>query len=85
LFAAILMLCSFQILHAQSAKEDMIKEWERAKIYTKEYLDAMPADKYGLKPTPEMRYVCRTNASLNGCQLWLYINYYRCKEPIWLG
>jgi len=33
----------------------MVKDWERAKAYTKEYLDAMPADKYGLKPTPEMR------------------------------
>jgi uncharacterized damage-inducible protein DinB len=33
----------------------MVKEWERAKAYTKEYLDAMPADKYGLKPTPDMR------------------------------
>jgi uncharacterized damage-inducible protein DinB len=49
------MLCSFQILHAQTTKEDMIKEWQRAKIYTQEYLDAMPADKYSLKPTPEMR------------------------------
>lgn len=42
-------------VQAQSSKEDMVKDWERAKIYTKEYLDAMPADKYALKPTPEMR------------------------------
>jgi uncharacterized damage-inducible protein DinB len=41
--------------HAQSSIDETIKEWERAKAYTKEYLDAMPADKYGLKPTPEMR------------------------------
>jgi uncharacterized damage-inducible protein DinB len=40
---------------AQATAEDMVKEWERAKVYTKEYLDAMPADKYSLKPTPEMR------------------------------
>ena len=33
----------------------MIKEWERAKTYTKEYLDAMPESGYALKPTPEMR------------------------------
>jgi uncharacterized damage-inducible protein DinB len=33
----------------------MVKDWERAKAYTKEYLDAMPADKYGYKPTPEIR------------------------------
>lgn len=40
---------------AQATIDDMVKEWERAKAYTKEYLDAMPADKYALKPTPEMR------------------------------
>jgi len=42
------------ITQAQTA-DDMVKEWERAKAYTKEYLDAMPADKYNLKPTPAMR------------------------------
>jgi uncharacterized damage-inducible protein DinB len=39
---------------AQSV-EEIVKEWERAKAYTKEYLDAMPDDGYSLKPTPEMR------------------------------
>ena len=33
----------------------MVKEWERAKAYTKEYLDTMPEPGYALKPTPEMR------------------------------
>jgi uncharacterized damage-inducible protein DinB len=41
--------------NAQNTIDETIKEWERAKTYTKEYLDAMPADKYDLKPTPEMR------------------------------
>jgi len=36
-------------------KETMIKEWERAKAYTKEYLDAATEEAYGFKPTPEMR------------------------------
>lgn len=40
---------------AQSSTDEMVKEWERARAYTKEYLDAMPAGKYTLKPTPEMR------------------------------
>jgi uncharacterized damage-inducible protein DinB len=42
-------------VQAQSPIEEMVKDWERAKAYTKEYLDAMPADKYGYKPTPEIR------------------------------
>jgi uncharacterized damage-inducible protein DinB len=40
---------------SQSFIDDIVKEWERAKAYTKEYLDAMPKAGYALKPTPEMR------------------------------
>jgi len=40
---------------AQSSIDETITEWERAKVYTKEYLDAMPEAGYALKPTPEMR------------------------------
>jgi uncharacterized damage-inducible protein DinB len=35
--------------------DQLVAEWQRAKTYTKAYLDAMPDDGYGLKPTPEMR------------------------------
>lgn len=40
---------------AQSSIDDIAKEWERAKAYTKEYLDAMPDSGYSFKPTAEMR------------------------------
>ncbi|MEJ7693228.1 DinB family protein [Daejeonella sp.] len=36
-------------------KGHLIADWERAKAYTKEYLDAMPEDGMGFKPTPEVR------------------------------
>ncbi|RYY31742.1 MAG: damage-inducible protein DinB [Sphingobacteriaceae bacterium] len=53
------MLCLFLgltgFVKAQNTTADMVKEWERAKAYTKEYLDVMPDDKYNLKPTPESR------------------------------
>lgn len=32
-----------------------VAEWTRARDYTKEYLDAMPADGLGFKPTPDIR------------------------------
>ena len=54
-FATVCILFGFITATQAQSSEDMLKEWERAKAYTKEYLDAMPADKYGLKPTPEMR------------------------------
>jgi uncharacterized damage-inducible protein DinB len=56
LFSALcLALGLVQFAQAQSSVDETVKEWERAKTYTKEYLDAMPEDKYSLKPTPEMR------------------------------
>lgn len=44
-----------KIIPKQAPIQSMVKDWERAKAYTKEYLDAMPASAYSLKPTPEMR------------------------------
>jgi len=52
------LLMSFAFLgtvKAQTNTADVLKEWERAKAYTKEYLDAMPETGYALKPTPQMR------------------------------
>jgi uncharacterized damage-inducible protein DinB len=40
---------------AQFTQSQMIAEWQRAKTYTKAYLDAMPEDGYAFKPTPEIR------------------------------
>src|ERR1700686_1281395 len=40
---------------AQFSQSEMVAEWQRAKTYTKAYLDAMPEDGYGFKPTPEIR------------------------------
>ncbi|MFM6947944.1 MAG: DinB family protein [Aquirufa sp.] len=54
LFGLLSILCMSN-LHAQTSKENLVKDWERAKSYTKEYLDAMPESAYGLKPTKEMR------------------------------
>ena len=38
-----------------SAKAQMVRDWERAKAYTKEYLDAMPEDGTNFKPSPDIR------------------------------
>jgi len=40
---------------AQFTQKEMIAEWQRAKTYTKAYLDAMPEDGFAYKPTPEIR------------------------------
>ncbi|MDO1449190.1 DinB family protein [Rhodocytophaga aerolata] len=49
------ILGTIHFAQAQTSIETMVKEWERAKAYTKEYLDAMPESGYASKPTPDMR------------------------------
>jgi len=44
-----------QSLTSEDIKAQYIKEWERAKAYTIEYLNAMPADKYSFKPVDSIR------------------------------
>src|SRR5687768_7949478 len=41
--------------NADSLRAALVKDWERAKVYTKEYLDAMPEDGINFKATPEIR------------------------------
>lgn len=55
LTSLLVLMTVFNTARAQTTSADVVKEWERAKAYTKEYLDAMPEKDYGLKPTPEMR------------------------------
>lgn len=43
------------ISQAQSDSNNLVKDWERAKAYTQEYLEAMPADRFDFKATPETR------------------------------
>ncbi|MBC3785566.1 DinB family protein [Spirosoma utsteinense] len=60
LFTGFLMLIS--LLASQAAGDrstvttaQMITEWQRAKEFTKEYLDVMPEEGTNYKPTPEIR------------------------------
>jgi uncharacterized damage-inducible protein DinB len=55
LAAALCLIAGTQIAIGQYKLTDLVKEWERSKIYTREYLDAMPDSGYALKPTPDMR------------------------------
>jgi uncharacterized damage-inducible protein DinB len=50
-----LLVLTIGTANGQSKADETIKDWERAKAYTKEYLDAMSEGSYTLKPTPEMR------------------------------
>jgi len=55
LFTLLAITFATGTVFAQFTQPQMVAEWQRAKAYTKEYLDAMPADGYSFKPTPEIR------------------------------
>ncbi len=55
LFTLLVTALTCASVYAQVSNTQMLADWQRAKTYTKEYLDAMPADGYSFKPTPEMR------------------------------
>jgi len=54
LFTLLLLVLLAGIAKSQDIGQ-MVKDWERAKSYTKHYLEAMPEDGYAFKPSPEMR------------------------------
>jgi uncharacterized damage-inducible protein DinB len=60
LFFSLLLLflvvsVSAQNSFSDSVKQQLVADWVRAKAYTQEYLDAMPANKYGFRPTDSTR------------------------------
>jgi hypothetical protein len=44
-----------QSISLDTIKAQLVKDWERAKAYTNEYLAAMPADKYGARAQDSVR------------------------------
>ena len=55
LFTVLALIFVSSSVSAQFTQSQMVAEWQRAKLYTKSYLDAMPEDGYDFKPTPEIR------------------------------
>ncbi|RYZ98662.1 MAG: DinB family protein [Sphingobacteriaceae bacterium] len=64
LFSLLAIACTTAF--AQITKEQNIAEWTRAKAYTKAYLDAMPAEGYTYKVTPEVRTFAQQMLHLAG-------------------
>src|SRR5579863_219307 len=57
-FAAFIGLtcnASAQAITGDQIKAQFLKDWQRAKAYTLDYLNAMPADKYSFRPVDSIR------------------------------
>lgn len=55
LFALLALVFVSSSAFAQFTQSELVVEWQRSRAYTKAYLDAMPEDGYGFKPTPKIR------------------------------
>ncbi|GHN03021.1 hypothetical protein WSM22_45100 [Cytophagales bacterium WSM2-2] len=55
LMIALFAVMTFAKAQDQASLDQAVKDWERAKAYIQEYMDAMPEEGYAFKPTPEMR------------------------------
>ncbi|GGH04816.1 DinB family protein [Mucilaginibacter phyllosphaerae] len=54
-FLLVMFTFACSTVFAQMTKDQIVGEWQRAKKYTKAYLDAMPDDGYTLKATPQVK------------------------------
>jgi len=68
----------------ESVKAQLIKEWQRAKTYTLEYLDAMPKDKYGFKAQDSIRSFAQQMLHL-AQDIVIMTSYGTGKERMWNG
>jgi uncharacterized damage-inducible protein DinB len=68
----------------ETLKAQFIKDWERAKAYTNEYLEAMPADKYSFKAQDSIRSFAQQMLHLAQGNIGLSANATGKKSP-WPG
>jgi uncharacterized damage-inducible protein DinB len=55
LFTGIASASSAQAISGEDIKTQFVNDWERAKAYTQDYLNTMPADKYSAKAVDSIR------------------------------
>jgi uncharacterized damage-inducible protein DinB len=74
-----------QSLSNEDIKAQMIKDWERSKEYTVEYLNTMPGDKYSFKANDSIRSFAQQMLHLATANLFLMSNVSDQKPPAWLS
>ena len=80
--AVVICLLSSYAQLGEAVKAQLIKDWERAKAYTKEYLDAMPKDKYGFRAQDSVRTFAQQMLHMAQANIGLSSNG-TAKERIW--
>jgi ABC-type transport system involved in Fe-S cluster assembly fused permease/ATPase subunit len=74
-----------QTLTSADIKAQMVKDWERAKAYTVDYLNTMPADKYGFRPNDSTRSFAQQMLHLAGANVFLMMTAASTPPASWLS
>jgi uncharacterized damage-inducible protein DinB len=74
-----------QTLSLAAIKDQMVKDWQRAKDYTIEYLNTMPADKYSFKPNDSVRVFAEQMLHLAGANVYYMFSANDILPPSWLS
>jgi uncharacterized damage-inducible protein DinB len=83
--APFLLVCvTIRAQFNESVKVQLVKEWQRAKAYTLEYLDAIPRDKYGFKAQDSIRSFAQQMLHL-AQDIVIMVSLGAGKERIWQG
>jgi uncharacterized damage-inducible protein DinB len=82
--ALLVIVANSQNNLGENLKSQFIKDWERAKAYTKEYLDAMPADKYSFRAQDSIRSFAQQMLHLAQANINLSANGLG-KDRLWQG
>ncbi len=86
-----LIACLFTVSSAANAqtfadlRAQMAKDWERAKAYTIEYLNTMPADKYSYRPNDSVRSFAGHMLHLATLNAYLMFIASDQMPPLWLS
>jgi uncharacterized damage-inducible protein DinB len=81
-------ICSYskaQQLSSADIKAQMVKDWERAKSYTVDYLNTMPADKYSFKAVDSIRSFAQQMLHLAAGNVFLMMNATSLPPLPWLS
>jgi hypothetical protein len=76
--------CAGQGPSAEDIRGQMLKDWQRAKAYTMDYLNTMPANKYGFKPVDSIRSFAMQMLHLASGNVFLMSNAVGSAPPAWV-
>lgn len=88
IYCAIALLFTCTTVHTQAQaissneiKTQLVQDWERAKAYTVDYLNSMPADKYSFKAVDSIRSFAQQMLHLAGGNIFLMSTATDAKPP----